>query len=99
MTDIITPDFQICERVISGRWKLPILGELEIPLRFGDLQNRLEGLSRSVLAAQIQELLGMGLIHQKKYSCFPPRVEYSLTPQGRSLLEILESYALSAARE
>jgi DNA-binding HxlR family transcriptional regulator len=83
-------DFTVCERVLSSRWMVPILESLDAPKRFGDIQNILSGLSRGVLAAQLQELLQMGLLHQEKFPCFPPRVEYSLTQKGQSLLQILK---------
>jgi DNA-binding HxlR family transcriptional regulator len=85
-----TPDFTVSQRVLSSRWMIQILESLDVPKRFGDIQNVLSGLSRGVLAAQLQELLQMGLLHQEKYTCFPPRVEYSLTVKGQGLLQILE---------
>lgn len=83
------PDFSVFQRVISSRWMLSILHILETPKRFGDIQNGLAGLSRGVLAAQLQELRQMGLLTQFKYTCFPPRVEYQITPKGQGLMDIL----------
>jgi DNA-binding HxlR family transcriptional regulator len=83
------PDFSISERVLSSRWMVEILESLDVPRRFGDIQRILSGLSRGVLAAQLQELIQMGLLHQEKYTCFPPRTEYSLTVKGQGLLQIL----------
>lgn len=91
------PDFSICQRVISSRWMLPILHCTDSPRRFGDIQARLDGLSRGVLAAQLRELLEMALLRQTRYDGFPPRVEYQLTPKGRSLVAILDQ--LPAALE
>ena len=45
---------------------LPILNTIAVSKRFGDIQDALEGLSRGVLASQLQELLSMGLITQRK---------------------------------
>lgn len=90
------PDFSIFQRVISSRWMLPILHGLDAPKRFGDIQSDLEGLSRGVLAAQLQELLQMGLLTQFKYTCFPPRVEYQITPKGQGLMDILSQLPTAA---
>ena len=84
-----TPDFSVCTRVISSRWMLPILHMIGTPQRFGDIQAVFPGLSRGVLATQLQALLQMELLHQTRYDCFPPRVEYRITKKGRALLEIL----------
>lgn len=84
------PDFSACQRVLAGRWMFPIMALLPAPLRFGALQERLEDISRGVLAAQLGELRDMELIHQIRYNIFPPRVEYVLTAKGRELLNILD---------
>ena len=78
-----------CQRVISSRWMLPILFAVCEPVRFGDIQKTLGGVARGVLAVQLQALRDMGLICQKRYEGFPPRVEYVLSPKGRDLLKIL----------
>lgn len=83
------PDFSVSSRVLSSRWMLSIMALLREPIRFGCLQQQLEGVSRSVLAAQLQELCSMKLLSQTKHTCFPPCVEYVLTGEGRSLIEIL----------
>ena len=82
-------DFSVCHRVLSSRWMLPILQSIKTPSRFGAIQDANPGLSRGVLSAQLQELREMELVYQTKYSCFPPRVEYTLTEKGAALMEIL----------
>ena len=64
------------------------------PLEHGNrrlprLQQQLEGMSRSVLAAQLQELCDMSLLCQIRHTCFPPCVEYVLTEEGEKLVGIL----------
>ncbi len=86
-----TSAFSSCRRVLSSRWMLPILNTTAAAKRFGDIQNALDGLSRGVLASQLQELLSMGLITQWKYVCFPPKVEYQISEKGRELMEILSA--------
>jgi len=85
------PDLSVAQRVVSGQWKHPILSRLHQPQRFGAIQAALGGISRGVLSVQLQELVELGLLEQKKYEVFPPRVEYVLTDRGRSLLEILNT--------
>ena len=84
-----TPDYSVCQRVLSSRWMLPILNCVSTAVRFGDIQDALSGLSRGVLAAQLQALVGMGLITRRKYVCFPPMVEYRITDKGQALLDVL----------
>lgn len=81
--------FEVCQRVLSSRWMLQILSVVRVPVRFGGIQASLTGISRGVLAAQLQQLRDMGLVYQMRYDVFPPRVEYVLTDKGRGLLDIL----------
>ena len=82
-------DCSVFQRVLSSRWMLSILDLARQDTRFGDIQASLPGLSRGVLATQLQELLTMGLLTQKKYTCFPPRVEYRATEKGLALMGVL----------
>ena len=92
-------DFPTCERVLSSRWMLSILWSLQEPQRFGQIQAQLPGLSRGVLAAQLQELVRMSLVSQTKYMGFPPRVDYTLTEAGQELLELLSQLPEMLAAE
>ena len=47
--------------------------------------------SQKVLTAQLRDMEKSGLVHREVYAEVPPRVEYSLTPLGRSLKPILDS--------
>ena len=77
--------------VISGRWKLSILGFLldDTVLRYGELKKKLAGISERMLTAQLKELEADGLIERHVYPEVPPRVEYKLSSKGRSLERIL----------
>ncbi|PKD20833.1 transcriptional regulator [Salegentibacter salinarum] len=77
--------------VLNGRWKLNILAFLldEEKLRYSELKTRLIGISERMLIAQLKELQADGLVHRNSYPEVPPRVEYSLTPKGKSLEKIL----------
>ena len=77
---------------IADKWKVLLILELSSgTLRFGEIIRRLEGSSAKVISRQLQELEADGLVHRKSYAVIPPRVEYSLTSAGQSLLPIFAS--------
>ena len=59
--------------------------------RFSELRKSVGDVSQKVLAAQLRDMEKSGLVHREVYAEVPPRVEYSLTPLGRSLKPILDS--------
>jgi DNA-binding HxlR family transcriptional regulator len=76
--------------LIGGRWKLIILHVLSKQTRrFGEINVRLPSISKKVLTQQLRELEADGLISRKKYREVPPRVEYTLTDFGKSLIPLL----------
>lgn len=77
--------------VIGGKWKPLILWHLSFKtLRFSQLQRRLAKVTQKMLTQQLRELEADGMVHRQVYAEVPPRVEYSLTEQGQSLVPILE---------
>lgn len=78
--------------VIGGRWKVPILWNLfKGTMRFGELSRSLPAATQKMLTQQLRELEKDGLLLRKVYAEIPPKVEYSLTPLGRSLEPILHA--------
>jgi DNA-binding HxlR family transcriptional regulator len=77
--------------VVSGKWKSLILWELDNygVRRFGELKRGLVGVSEKMLIQHLREMEEDGLIHREVYREVPPKVEYSLTEQGRTLNEAL----------
>jgi DNA-binding HxlR family transcriptional regulator len=72
--------------VVSGKWKSLILWELDHgKKRFGELRRGLPGVSEKMLSQQIREMEEDGLVSRQVFPEVPPRVEYSLTEEGRSL--------------
>jgi DNA-binding HxlR family transcriptional regulator len=78
--------------VIGGSWKVPILWHLaKDTKRFSQLQRDLAGVTQKMLTQQLRELERHEVVARKVYPQVPPKVEYSLTPRGRSLLPIVAS--------
>ncbi|WP_078412293.1 winged helix-turn-helix transcriptional regulator [Priestia abyssalis] len=79
--------------VIGGKWKLVILWYLgkEGTKRFGELKSLIPGITHRMLVNQLRELEEDLIVYRKVYPVVPPKVEYSLTKQGESLMPILES--------
>jgi len=77
--------------VIGGKWKSLILWHLSFKtLRFSQLQRRLSTVTQKMLTQQLRELEADGLVKREVFAEVPPRVEYSLTELGRSVVPILE---------
>jgi DNA-binding HxlR family transcriptional regulator len=77
--------------VMSGKWKGLVLWHLRHKtLRFSQLQRRLRSVTQKILTQQLRELEANGLVHRQIYAEVPPRVEYSLTDEGRRIVPILE---------
>jgi DNA-binding HxlR family transcriptional regulator len=76
--------------VMGGKWKGLILFWLgDGPLRFGELRRAVGGVSERMLTLQLRELQARGLVHREVHHQVPPKVEYSLTDFGRSLVVAL----------
>ncbi len=77
--------------VIGGKWKGVIIFHLldEEVLRFNAMQRIIHGATRKTLTRQLRELEKDGVIHRRVYPEVPPKVEYSLTPFGKSLQPII----------
>jgi len=77
--------------VIGGKWKILILYVICNGInRFGKMGMVLKDISKQMLTTQLRELENDGIIERKIYPEIPPRVEYSLTEKGKSLLPIIE---------
>ncbi|MGH6860251.1 MAG: winged helix-turn-helix transcriptional regulator [Phyllobacterium sp.] len=78
-------------RMISGRWKLPILFRLyaEPSLRTLQLKRDMPGVSQKMLTQHLRELENDRLIERRDYGEQPPRVDYQLTDRGRGLMPVL----------
>ena len=76
--------------LIGGKYKALILWHLaENKLRFSQLQKRIQNATPKMLTQQLRELEAQSLVHREVFPIVPPKVEYSLTDLGKSLLPIL----------
>ena len=77
--------------LLGGKWKLPIIAKLEADgtLRFKELERAIEGITPRMLTKELQELERQGIVTRVVFAQVPPRVEYTLTPQGASLRPLI----------
>jgi len=80
-------------RIIGQKWTLQIVNELlDHPTRrFCELQEALGGVNPSTLSSRLKMLEEEGLVHRVQVSAIPPHVEYSLTPMGYELQDVIRA--------
>lgn len=77
---------------IADKWTVLIVGRLATGTRrFGELRREIAGVSPKVLTQKLRELERDGLVARRIYASVPPKVEYSLTPLGRTLIGLLDA--------
>jgi DNA-binding HxlR family transcriptional regulator len=77
-------------KLFGGKWKIAVLYSLKDgPKRFGILKKSLNGITQQMLTKQLRELERDSLINRKAFDVIPPKVEYSLTDFGDSLIPVL----------
>ncbi len=79
--------------IFGGKWNSRIICVLAAKqtLRYSELRREMGNITDAVLAATLKELIASGIISRRSYDEIPPRVEYSLTEKGRSVVPILQS--------
>jgi DNA-binding HxlR family transcriptional regulator len=78
--------------VIGGKWKPIILYIIRTETkRFGQIKRLIPAITQKMLTQQLRELEDDGIIDRQVYAVVPPKVEYSLTEYGRSLVPILDA--------
>ena len=80
--------------VLGGKWKIVILWHLiDKTRRFNEIKHLVNGITHKMLAHQLRELEANGLIRRTVYPEVPPRVEYSITAYGSTLIPVLKAMA------
>ena len=77
--------------ILEGKWKWIILWEIykaEV-IRYNQLKDTVAPIAHKTLSHQLKELENSELIHREQYNQIPPKVEYSLTEKGETLIPIL----------
>ncbi len=78
--------------VIGAKWAPVILAHLkQQPLRYAQLRRLMPRTSEKMLAQRLRELEASGLVRRRADDVVPPRVDYSLTGQGRTLAPVLQA--------
>lgn len=88
--------FSYTMSLISGKYKMVILYclmEFE-PVRFNEMRRYLGNITDKTLSSNLKELESDRLIVRKEYPQIPPKVEYSLSERGRSLMKVLDQLCL-----
>lgn len=81
-----------CLSLIGGKWKPAILFEIHSGAnRFGTMGKALPAINKQMLSKQLRELEADQLIDREVFAEIPPRVEYTLTKKGKSLLPIVKA--------
>ena len=79
--------------IFGGKWNSRIICVLAAKkvLRYGELRKEMTDISDAVLASTLKDLMKNQIVQRKSYDEIPPRVEYSLTGKGESVVPILQS--------
>ena len=79
--------------IFGGKWKSRIICVLAAneKLRYSQLRKEMYNITDAVLASTLKDLVEDGIVARKSYDEIPPRVEYSLTEKGKSVVPILQS--------
>lgn len=79
--------------LFGGKWNSRIICVLATlgTLRYSELRREMGNITDAVLATTLKELITNGIVERRSYDEIPPRVEYSLTEKGTSVVPILQS--------
>ena len=80
---------------LGGKWKIRILFTLfnNKEVRFNEIKRVLKTITQQMLSKQLKELETDGIVNRKVHQVVPPKVEYSLTEFGLSVIPILRSFS------
>ncbi len=88
---VCPPDMQVID-AISGKWTVMVIYLLsDKTRRYSELYKVIPGISQKMLTQTLRNLERDGILLRKVYPVVPPQVEYSLTPLGESLVDLLSN--------
>ena len=95
MKDLINCPAERAIYFLGGKWKIRILFTLfnNKKVRFNELKKVLKTITQQMLSKQLKELETDGIVNRKVHQVVPPKVEYSLTDFGLSVIPILKSFS------
>lgn len=88
--------FELTLDIIGGKWKPLVLFYIAMNknIRYGELRRAIPNINERMLTRQLRELEKDHLVHREIYKEVPPRVEYSLTSDGESIMPIIKNLHL-----
>ncbi|WP_424000630.1 winged helix-turn-helix transcriptional regulator [Maribacter sp. IgM3_T14_3] len=87
-----TQALEYCMDMIGGKWKPVIMYHISRGTnRFNKLFAEIEGINRQMLSKQLKSLERSGILDRTLFGEIPPRVEYTMTPLGKSLLPVVKA--------
>ena len=79
-------------KFIGGKWRIGIIWSMKASCRrFGELKRDLAGITEKMLIQELRHLESIGVVRRTAYFEIPPKVEYSLTERGMTLIPVLEN--------
>ncbi|MBD2614106.1 MarR family transcriptional regulator [Nostoc linckia z18] len=79
-------------KILGGKWKILILWHLKDEVkRYSQLKKLIPEITEKMLIQQLRELENDGIVNRKVYSDIPPKVEYSFTEYGKTLIPVLKA--------
>ena len=81
--------------IFGGKWKSRIICVLSAnkKMRYSEIRKEMYNITDAVLASTLKDMIADGIVDRKSYDEIPPRVEYSLTEKGDSVVPIYKVYA------
>jgi Predicted transcriptional regulators len=85
--------FEKALEIFMGKWKPVILLRLFAngTMRFSELQKTIPDITKKMLTQQLRELEYHDIVHREVYREVPPKVEYSITPYGKGMANVLQA--------
>lgn len=80
-------------KIFGKKWESKVICVLSTggSFRYGEIRSRVEGITDVALTATLKKLTADGIIRRIQYREIPPRVDYTLTPKGKTIVPIIKS--------